>query len=494
MKFIKSMIATSALIFLYASCSQNRLDVTPLSETEQDYYKEELHFVAAIGATYAKLGDFYWYNANNPQHQFYLLPGDDVTTDGGYPFEVFSTVEAGAGELGYHYRSSYLLISRANTLLQKLDDEELTKVITTPNLKEQLRGEALFLRGHTYMYLWNYFGTAPLIDERISSQEGITPPSSEGTQLLDQAIADFEEAAGLLPESWPVSDNGRVTKNAANGMLGKSLVIRGSWNNSQEDYSKAITAFSKINGPELVANFADNFNAATENNKESLFEYQSGNAGDDNVWLDNDDFESVGSFSAYWGFFNSHWSFWAGTPFLATEKLANTFEDGDPRTVLTVNKEDMKFQKYWTLDQMANTGVGSLNNPRILRYADVLLLWAEALNETGNQAGAVEKINEVRTRARNMDTTGVPANRPTGSQGEVRSWIQEERFLELAGEEGHRWVDLRRWHKAGHIDLSTFDFSSRKENFSINLPKNLYYPIPISETDKNPNVKQNPGY
>jgi hypothetical protein len=93
-----------------------------------------------------------------------------------------------------------------------------------------------------------------------------------------------------------------------------------------------------------------------------------------------------------------------------------------------------------------------------------------------------------------MGSTGEPADRAAGaSQDQVRQWIIDERFIELAGE-GQRWLDLRRWHKAGHINLSNFDFSSDTQSFSIQMPKHLLYPIPVNEVDLNKNVKQNEGY
>ena len=197
--------------------------------------------------------------------------------------------------------------------------------------------------------------------------------------------------------------------------------------------------------------------------------------------------------SSYWGFYNNHWSFWDGTPWVATDKLIAAIDPDDPRLPEIVNTADKRIQKYVIDNQLTNTGVGSLNNVRLLRYADVLLLKAEALNETGNQAGPVALSNQVRTRARNRGSTGEPANLSGGTQSEVRQWIMDERLVELAAE-GQRWLDLRRWHKAGHINLSSFNFSSDVGSFNIQMPKNLLYPIPISEVDLNPNVAQNAGY
>ncbi len=481
---------------IIGSCSEDRLNLRPINDTEADFFKTETDFVASVGGIYAKLGDRYTFNNNNPEHGFWLLPGDDITTNGGFRvnFEVFSSLESGVGALAHHYGIAYQTIARANTFLDKVRNEEIVSVITTANLADNLEGEALFLRGFMNLFLWNYFGTAPLINQRITSTDGITPPNSTDTELIDQAIEDFQTAAALLPTAWDASNRGRVTKNSAYGMLGKALVIRGSWTGANADYTSAITAFGNISGASLMADFTDNFDVLEENNSESLFEYQSSNVGTDNVWLSNDNFSSIGTFSAYWGFYENHWSMFGKPPYIGTDKLINAFEAGDPRAALTVDPGDSRIQKYWTNDQKTGTGVGSFNNPRILRYADVLLLWAEALNETGDQDGAIALINQVRTRARNMDVTGVPADRPNGAnQSQVRQWVMDERFLELAGEEGHRWIDLRRWHKAGHINLDSFDFSSN-QTLEIDLPKHLLYPIPNSELDRNPNVVQNSEY
>lgn len=491
---IYKSLATFSLLFVFATCSEDRLNITPQNLTEDDYFKTELDFHRAIGGVYAKVGEFYHFHYNNPRHQFYLLTGDDLTTNGDIPFEVFSTLEAGNGYVASQFGYAYELVARANVALEKLRDDETSSVIKSAEAKNSMIGEALFLRSYMNILIWNYWGAAPNITERIISQDGINPEESEGTELLDQAIADLGEAANLLPASWSDAEKGRVTKNSAYGLLGKALVIRGSWNGSSGDYDAAITAFGSISGAQLMADFGDNFSVFSENNEESLFEYQASNIGTDNVWLSNDVFSTIGTFSAYYGYFNDHWSFWAHTPYFATQKLMNTFEAGDPRIPLTFDASNGYIQKY-ILEDASTNGVGSFNNPRILRYADVVLLWAEALNETGNQDGAIDKINEVRTRARNMDVTGIPGDRASGaSQDQVRTWIQEERLMELGGEEGHRWVDLRRWHQAGHINLSSWDFSSAKADFAISIPKHLYYPIPNAELDKNPNVSQNEGY
>ncbi len=316
----------------------------------------------------------------------------------------------------------------------------------------------------------------------------------------------------MLPTFWDQVNLGRATSNAAYGMLGKALVFRASVTGSNTDYEDAITAFNNITAVSLAANYGENFSVYHENNEESLFEFQATQpSGNDNVWLPNDFGPVVGSTSAYWGFYSNHWSLFGSQPFIPTEKLLNTYEPGDPRADYTVGPTDVPIVERtsvtkYTLENIKTQGsadVGSLNNPRILRYADVLLLKAEAINESGGSTSeAIDLINQIRLRARNStdSVSTIPADRPTTEtdRDQIFQWIMEERFLELAGEEAHRWWDLRRWHKAGKIDLSTWgatEFGSvRISTFGFDGSTHLFYPIPNSETNANPNVVQNIGY
>src|SRR5690606_22009064 len=240
-------------------------------------------------------------------------------------------------------------------------------IYVTAGLKDAHRGEALFLRGYAYFMLWNIWGTAPLITERLKSLDNTTPESSTGTQLLDQAIADFTEAAVLLPDAWAPIDRGRVFKSSANGMLAKALVFRGTVTANNADYQAAITAADKITDRTLVAAYDDNFAADTENNEESLFEYQATQAfADDNIWLPNDFDNAVGALSVFWGFYNNAFNMFGKPPFIATTKLRDAFDPDDPRLQLSLDPGTLEFRKYVTRDQLNQNGGGSANNPRIL--------------------------------------------------------------------------------------------------------------------------------
>ncbi|MCP9746411.1 RagB/SusD family nutrient uptake outer membrane protein [Lacihabitans sp. CS3-21] len=496
---IKAIIIFAITIFTYTSCNEKRIDLEPLSPTEASYFFEESDYNKSILGVYAKMTDIYWFNANNPIHGFWILPGDDITTSGTVPFEIFGTLQAANGSINTFYKVAYQIINRANIVLQKLDKED--GVIKTPNLKNNIRGEALFLKGYANFLLWNYFGNSPLVTERIESSDKTTPPNSKGNELLDEAIKNFSEAATLLPVSWNATNRGRATQSSANGFLGKALVFRGSVTKNTADFTEALSALNKIKDKKLVADFGDNFNSKTENNSESLFEFQASQPDFDNVWL-SDDFQAggSGSTSAYWGFYENHWSLFGAPRYEGTKKLAKAFDSEDPRVAATINLNDFTFNKYWNTGELkTQAGVGSANNPRILRYADILLLKAEATLESGGSTStAIGYINEVRTRARNMKTGGkFPEEYLTteNDKSKIFNWINKERFLELAGEEGTRWLDLRRWHLAGKINLgANYDFSSLRNDVKFDVTKNLLYPIPLNELDLNPNVIQNKGY
>ncbi|MDQ3843725.1 MAG: RagB/SusD family nutrient uptake outer membrane protein, partial [Bacteroidota bacterium] len=415
-RFIKiSLLIIPIIGIIIYSCKRSKLDLLPHGPTEQSYFLKEDDFNRAVLGIYSKLSDFFWWNLG-PQNSpitVFTLPGDDITTNqSNEEFEIFGPLQPSNGRLNYLYGRLYQLINRANTVLPKIDNVK-EGIYKTPNLKNYHKGEALFLRGYAYYNLWNFFGTAPLVTERPTSTDQFTPPGSTGTQLLDQAIKDFTEAASLLPPSWDAANRGRVTANSANGMLGKSLVFRASATKNAADYTAAITALNKVTGAILLPNFNDNFAWDTENNAESLFEFQASQAfGVDNVWLENDFDNAVGALSIYWGFYSNNATGQQGrSRYFATTKLLNAFNANDPRRDSTLNPADRTVRKYVTRDKLANSGVGSINNYRILRYSDVLLLKAEAiLQSNGSTSEAIGLINQVRTRARNMGNRGEPAN------------------------------------------------------------------------------------
>ncbi|HVY74829.1 MAG TPA: RagB/SusD family nutrient uptake outer membrane protein [Puia sp.] len=502
--FSKILSGTVVLLALGTNfgCNSKSLDIPPPTPAESNYFSNENEYKTAIFGVYALLSDYYS-SSNIPggsgstEMETFFLPGADITTSAQEAYELFGNrMNSTEGKLAQVFGSSYVLCNRANKVIASFANVK-DGVFQTPGLENWNKGEVYFLRGFAHYMLWNLFGTAPLDTANVVSASQFNPPSSQGTELLDQAISDFTTAASLLPASWDAADLGRVTANSAYGMLGKSLVFRATVNKDAADYQAALTAFSKISGVSLVANFEDNFDWEQENNAESLFEYQSGSNinGFTNGWLSNDAAD-VGVASGFWQCYGGGQTYVGGGLWIATDKLASAFDPADPRLPLTLNTSNNNITKY-VLKGKPESVVNDLDNYRILRYADVLLLEAEATIQSGGSASAaIGFINQVRARARSMVGGGtVPADLNTAETdpATIMQWIMDERLRELGGE-GQNWFDIRRWALGGQITLDNDYFSSVNPTQMSWDNHYLFFPIPSSEKDKNPNIVQNPGY
>lgn len=508
---ILSVVLLGAL--MSSSCDNSVIDLNPIGDTEVSFFQNEEQMQQAIFGIYQKLAFFYSFRGGQNNHVLpvTMLPSDDLTTFSSSGFENFVSLNGGTSQLSLYYQFAYQLIARANIVLEKIDEASESVYKKNPELKNYNRGEALFLRSYMYFNLWNVFGTAPLVTSRITDLSDAYPPNSSKTELLDQAISDLTEAVDLLPESWGEEFRGRIVKNSALALKGKCLMFRGTVLKSQEDFTNAIKVFDSIKGVELTSKYSQNFDVNYENNIESLFEYQANSSpGAVNPFVGgaggNDSFSVIGEIGAYWGSFSKKPTWIGNSIFSATTSIIEAYEKGDPRLEYNINllSEDgvnvMKYIRNTSYPQ----GQGAINeistnNPRILRYADVLLLKAEAIVRTGGSLQqAISIINQIRERARNSGENGVsniPADYDINEtdRDKVLEWIFNERRLELAFEEGHRWWDLRRRYLAGEIDLCQFDFSSSLIDCKF-TSYNVNFPLPNSEVVENPNLKQNEGY
>ena len=525
------VIALLAGIIIGTSCS-DELDIKPTAELESEYFETELRVQEGVGACYAAMANLYGplLGDGGGIHKILLLPGDDITHQdaGNAEFEAFSGLNSSTGQILTLWTRLYQMIYRCNFMLEKIEEEEVKAVYTTQGLYEINKGEILFLRSWCFYRLWDFFRKAPLQDKRIHTiSEAILPPS-EGFQMLDRAIEDLELAATLLPNEdyWPLTtERGRAFNESAYGLLVKCYVLRARYNQANaSDYQKAISAFEKIKTRELV-HFAENFDYQYENNKESLFEYQASHATEqDNAWLDNNFGGGVGQMGAMYHYSTEHWGNYETGIYGPTKKLMNAYEEGDPRRELTfanyttnVNGDVSvpgnawaKFDGYQLMKYVTPGrcwfenvwGISSTNNTRLIRYGDVKLLAAEAYLQTGNQQNALKQVNDIRARARistdNQSESSVPADLASVTIQD----IMNERFIELAAEEGIRWTDLRSWHAAGYINLSAwtaqdFGYNYDTKNFEFNVARHLLFPIPQKEMNTNPLIMSsgnNPGY
>ncbi len=505
LKYFKYIMLSSLVAFIaVVACDESNLDLRPVTPTEEDFFVDESRMEQLVYAVYSKQQYFYWYN--NHMHQVWLLPGDDLTSRGSYPYESFNGLSSSDNNIDKYYENCYGVIIRANILLEKIVEKE--DIYETAGLADIHRGEGLFFRALYHFILTNMFGDVPLALERYGKIEDTKQPPSTRMEILDQCITDLEEAATLLPDSWEPKFKGRVTKNSAYGLLGKVYCFRACYgSNASADYASAITAFGNISlAARLTDDYGENFDTWAENNEESLLEFQASNrSGFECIWLWND-FQNIGAMHSWWGFFKDGGRFYDHTPFMPTTKLINAYEAGDPRIneVFTTNSgshfapHGYEFIKYTKRERMGQLN-SSLNNPRILRLADCILLEAEAQLQTGNTAEATNLVNQIRARARQSVPGTVPSTVPADLATVTMQDIMDERLRELCGEESHRWYDLKRWDAAGYVDLNGWGagdnhFSSIRTDFDFDYPTNLVYPIPLGELDYNDKMVQNPGY
>lgn len=524
-------ILSSILLFAIPSCA-DELEINPTSELESEFFESEIRIQEGIMACYASLANMYGplLNDGGGVHELLLLPGDDITHQdaGRGTFEAFAGLNSSNGKISNTWARLYQMVYRCNFILEKIEEEDVKAVYQTERLYEINKGEALFLRSWAFYRLWDFFRKAPLQDKRIRSIEDAILPPSEGFEMLDKAIEDLELAATILPveDYWNAeTERGRVFNESAYGLLVKCYTLRARYNKgSVEDYNKAISAFEKITSRKLV-HFAENFDYNFENNSESLFEFQASHAIEqDNAWLDNNFGGAVGQMGAMYHYSTSHWGNYETSIYGPTKKLMDSYEEGDPRSELTaanyttnvngdVNVPSGPWDKFNGLQLMKYVtpgrcwfeptwGISSTNNTRLIRYGDIKLLAAEAYLKTGNQNKALEQVNDIRERARESTKDGSVATAPANLTSVTIQDIMDERFIELAAEEGIRWSDLRSWHAAGYINLATwsaadFGYNYNESNFELEIPKHLLFPIPQSEMDRNPLMAasgNNPGY
>lgn len=493
---------TLICLFIYLGCDSSLLDEPkPQDPVEDDFFLTEQDFHLALIGMYASLTDYWWWNANNPAFPLWVLPDDQATTTGtttaAVDFEAFSSLEPTNAASRDFYAACYKIIQRANTLIEK--NAEAENIYVTAGLKNAHRGEALFVRSFIHFSLWNYYGIAPVVTRRNTSIDQTFIGPSAGTDLLTQCITDLQEAATLLPASWDADNLGRITRNAAYGMLGKVLVFRGTVEGTTADFTSAINAFNAISGVSLVPNWTDNFAFDAENNAESLFEFQASRSAVENIWLNND-FGTVNgnmSTAGYTGFIANNQSASYGGRIKATQKMVDALAPNDPRTAYTLDADQRYVIKFALRSGPLPRNITSIDNPRVMRYAEVLLLKAEATLRAGAAlTDAIGYINEVRTRARNFGGGSFPEDLNTSETNPdlVMQWIRNEKLIELAFEEGHRWWDLRRWAMINEITLDDAFFDSDNTNFDFTYPKHLYYPIPQTELNRNNKMTQNEGY
>lgn len=527
MKKYLTLTLIIALSFTYTNC-EKQLDLGPVGQlSESSFYNNERDFEAGTYGIYSALISLMW---NDQWLNAEYRPDDDAippnnNSDSNEDFDWTST---NGGNVSFLWNACYMGIARANVALDRLPT---ANGFADEANKPRFEGEAKFLRAYFNFLLTIHYGTPPLVDGVINGPvESTKLPNSQPGEMWDFIIADLTDAQSMLPESQG-EDKGRATSNTATALLGKVYLYRAQWDNNAALYQNAKTELTKVLGKyTLTPAFGDNFSATAENNSESIFEVQFVWGTGDNTWLPTDfglsEDQNVGSGASQRsvhfrpGCFNGVCAPGANDSgygnMHATLPLQNAFEANDPRREETIyldgdeyvhaggttafngawsvsGSTPSKYVKHDDPSMPAGRPNATLNNERVIRYADVLLMLAEArLLGDGDVGGAAELINQVRHRADPTDAILVPrANGVTTA--EMWDYLMQERRAEMAFE-GHRYHDLVRWHRAGLIDIkSDIDFGRGPANTNWS-EKNLVRPIPQGELDVNSNLSQNEPY
>jgi hypothetical protein len=477
-----SFLLLLIILLATASCTKE-LEQVPHQIYYDNFYQTEEDALSAVNAVYDVLGSVNQYSS-------YLWLIQDIGSDDCnarptlndpnlHQFNSYA-IQPTNNYLALIWQGSYLGISRANVVLEKIPTIKMDTA-----LKERILGEAHFLRGLYYFNLVRLFGEVPIITAPVSSSltdEEIYPHRSPVNDVYNLIINDLGMAADKLPVRYTNSiDKGRATRGSAWGILSKVYLTTKDWQNAATTAAKVIES----NEYSLYADYASNFKEANKNGKESVFEVQFYKK----VISENSQMV-ISGLPSIPGLFA------AGVEImLPTQDLLNSFDTNDYRKSVTF------FSSYWTYtfephiwkywDQVAYKPAATSASGAdfiVMRYSEILLIYAEALNEAnaGPTTEAYNAINQVRARARNGNNDLLPDLTNLG-QDEFRKAVLNERRHEFVSE-GQRWYDL--------VRTGTLIESVKRAKGDAANPTaiNYLFPVPQRERDINKNLTQNDGY
>jgi len=495
---IKTFIL-SAIALTFYSCEP--LDETPFSSiSENNIYQNEKDVDIALMGVYSSLNigiDDLWYllSTSGPGESIVIrLKGDG--TQGRLSSMNFIAQD---GQMHAWWTNFYRGINRSNTIIANIPSAGLE-----PELEDQKIAEARFLRGFFYFNLVKRYGGVPLHLEATTdfSDESVKKPRATIEEVYEVIIEDLKYSETRLPPEWDAANKGRATSGAGNALLGKVYLNMAGKPLEQEDkYSLAVEKLSEVvqSGEYVLQdNFENIFANDNEFNSEIIFARP------------NIREEGAGTSLNFWaGVPNSPYTIVSQYQFGFTEKFYNSFSSRDKRRDITllysyIDKEGREvtyndpnnppllfdyadpngigFGKV--IDSGNQTSLMTYNSDIIyIRFADVLLMLAEGLNEIGQSNEALIYLNMVRDRAglENIATT---------DKNQLLEIIKQERKWELAGEY-QEYPDLQRW---GDIEKSLSNNEDAIFYGATYDPKMELMAIPQSQLDANENLEQNPGY
>lgn len=471
MKNYRSKLIVLALGLVFFGCA-DRLEIAPPSNVSVDvFYQTSDDIEQAVVAAYDALQNEGQYGFNFMMYMEIRSDNASVESptnvDGEYGDIDLFQLSSGNTRLASSWNSCYEGIQRCNIVLNRIgnvDMDESAKTIRS--------GEVKFIRALTYFNLVRMWGDVPLVTtETTDPFDAFAIGRSSIADVYDQIITDLDEAVAVLPAT---SDAGRATSGAAKTLLGKVHL-------TLENWDEAVSTLSGITGYTLNANFGDNFGIANKNSPESIFEVQFQSGVSEGSPYPNQ-VAPVGSADSLLNGIGSQ----RGEN-IPSSLLYNSFETGDLRRDLSIGIFNGTINFAVKLIDIPLADYDSDLNVIVFRYADVLLMRAEALNEQGYAADgeAFDLLNQIRNRAGLADLTSVELP----NQDSFREAVTEERRHEFVSE-NHRWFDLIRTGKAMEV------MNASTSAFSV-LAHQLLFPIPLSALDaiNNPEIfDQNDGY
>src|SRR5574344_646184 len=533
----KILIFSSALTGLTA-CGDNWLSLSdPNQETADTFWKNADQFDEGLSAAYST-----WRRPGFFSRWFQVLmilrgdegwsesPNAEFQADANFVISAYN-YDSNEG-LCLPWQAMYNSIYYVNQVIDNVNDHGYNVLDKTS--ADQILGQGYFIRGVAYWAIAGVYGKGPI---QLSSTENGTIGSQE--DLFKQALEDFTKASQLLPTSWPTEEKGRVTKGGALGMMARcNMQLAGikchrPWDTASEDPTAAkayweaakknIEDIFGLNIYSLCTNWMDNFTESNENNSDSLFEvnFKDGlingnevgnqrpkflglylsdgsgawNDGSSRDWL-LDEFSKERDKDGNVDMRKFHTLFYydAAEPQTAT---ANYYGKTWPEWCTVEGYVNNKFphacywKKYTSVEtDNKNEDYSSGANFRVLRLADVYLMYAEVLNElNGDRTTAVEYINKVRRRANMPDLNAASYN----DYETLLDQIKHERLVELCGE-CTRWYDLDRWGDL-HDQTKVNEIAERDADFlNFKVGENHLWIIPNHEINLLDGLTQNPSY
>ncbi|GJM63026.1 RagB/SusD family nutrient uptake outer membrane protein [Persicobacter diffluens] len=519
-----SYIFCGLMIFTLQACFN--LDLDPLDKvTEASYFKTREDFDGATFAAYSSWQKLYQIRQAMPNVNFSEWIRLSNLVDDAVEGVLFETQQGmredvrELDELDFRptfqsiqaiYAYVYEGIMRANTIIEKVEEEnELTDAE-----KKAFRAEAKFIRGFLHFQALKLWGTPPLVLKRITDVNEASQPNASQEDLYKSILADFEEAYTNLPESWDSNNLGRASKWTAKAFMGKVNVWKKDWPAAIADFE----AIEKAGAYQLMVDYEDVFAADNQNNAESIFEIQAGVIpGENNPWIGEDEGSGHGEGNqrAYFngicrrvppnrilqdsqgneasiqsiGIFEASPAFVAKFEAGDLRKEVSVYFDGDVyynldgaevlyepfRTDYTISQTGHHIKKYNGRRSVTPDGPFDgrtvINNERFYRYAEMILLYAEALIEQGREAEALVQINRIRARAGLGESTL-----------NATAALHHEKHMELAFE-GQRFFDVVRWGIGAQVYGEKW------------TDKVVLFPFPQAEVARSGGLlKQNIGY